>query len=64
MLKTLVQLYNPKVEGEKRIYNMPKVNTWVSAEVGIKPVFPSSLASTLAVQNTLASQGLSAQCAG
>lgn len=53
MLKTLIQLYKAKVEGEKRGQNMPKDTRQVSAEVGIKPLFPSSLDSTLAVQNVL-----------
>lgn len=60
-LKTLVQLHKAKVEGEKRGKNMPKVTRQVSVEVGIKPVFPSLLDSTLTVQNTLTLQGLSAQ---
>ena len=32
---------------------MPKVTRQVSEEVGIKPIFPRSLDSTLAVQNIL-----------
>lgn len=53
MLRTLIQLYKAKVEGEKRGHIMPKVNRQDSGEVGIKPVFPSSLDSALAVQNML-----------
>lgn len=59
MLQTLIQLYKPKAEGEKRGRNMPKVNRQVRAEVEQRLLFPSSLDSTL----TVASQGLSAQCA-
>lgn len=59
MLQTLIQLYKPKAEGEKRGHNMPKINRQVSAEMEQRLFFPCSLDSTL----TVASQGLSAQCA-
>jgi len=52
-LKTLIQLYKEKAEGEERGQNTPKVTGQVGAEVGLKSVFPSSPDSTLAGQHTL-----------